>query len=70
MDTMDFFDVIGNMLATGPFTPADIVLGLGAWATVGGLLLAMASAITPIPVPRKKERLSSSLQGAGQKKAA
>lgn len=53
MDT-DFFNAVGNMLATGPITLADIILVLVAWTTVGLLALAMGSYMTHVPVPPKQ----------------
>ena len=39
MDMMEVFNVVGNLLATGPVTPADIIVGLAAWAAVGVMVL-------------------------------
>lgn len=70
MDPMEFFNVMGNMLATGPLTPADIILWLGVWAALGVLILAMSSAITHFPVVRLKAVVESHIRRARVKKAA
>ena len=70
MDPMEFFNVMGNLLATGPLTPADLILGLGAWAALGVLILAMGGAITHFPVVRLKAVVESHMRRARVKNAA
>jgi hypothetical protein len=58
MDAIDLFNIMGTMLATGPITLADLIVGLVAWTATGVLFLALPVVRKVVNKPVSQEKAS------------